>query len=87
MSMSGTMVKGVGQACLAVFRARFCGYLQTDQQSVRFSPTSFCGGPVLIGVFPFLAEGEGWRGGTGNDLLCSVMEGTKDVGWAIPPSL
>ncbi len=30
MSMSGTMVKGVGQACLAVFRARFCGYLQTN---------------------------------------------------------
>jgi hypothetical protein len=29
MSMSGTMVKGVGQACFAVFRARFCGYLVT----------------------------------------------------------
>ena len=28
MSMSGTMVNGVGQACLAMFLARFCGYLR-----------------------------------------------------------
>ena len=31
MSVSGTMVKGVGQPCFPVFLARFCGYLYSVQ--------------------------------------------------------